>query len=270
MGFWDNLGSVLSGVGSVASAGYGIYSGIQAGNLAGQYYDLAANAANQQYAMSQEDRDRYLELYGGLEEKMAQEAETRWDANTAYRDMQDAYNQEMLTQLKGEYLPTMQSMWDEANAAPDYASAMGRASSDVTQAYNKAQQENTRTLGRYGVNAGSGMALAANRELMNSKAIADAAARTGAYTAEQTDAWNKKAAMLNAASGLSPISTQTTTPNTSLLTSSAASLGNASSTYQNLAGVAANASTGAWAGGIYGLNQSGIKDVISGIKGFTS
>lgn len=63
--------------------------------------------------------------------------------------------------------------------ADDYATAEGRASNDVTMAFNKGEEANRIRLGRYGMNPNSSGFSAANRAFDANRAAAQAAAMTG-------------------------------------------------------------------------------------------
>jgi len=144
-------------------------------------------AAKAQADLAKESFDFYKTTYqNDLLPIMRRDLDLRQDLQTrglGLMDRQQKIADEQWDLYKGTYQPVEQKA---AQEAMDYDSdanvnrRMGIAAADVNQQFSNAQQQNARSLARYGVNPNSSVFARENAKLMTNQALASAGAQTGA------------------------------------------------------------------------------------------
>lgn len=164
-----------------------------------------------------------------MRKQLALQKESLAFAKTRYNEAQALYGE------------TRQKLVDAANegVSADLQGVTDRASADVAQSFQKAQEETDRNLSRYGINPNSGRAMAAKA----GTGVAKAAAESGLINASRRDekryadetTWNRRAFV--GQMGANEINAANQGVN-SAFSSSINALGDASSTMQNSANAA--------------------------------
>lgn len=144
-------------------------------------------AAKMQAKLAQDSFDFYKTTFqNDLLPLMQKDAQLREELGTRQLDIMDRQQNmadEQMALYKDTYLPTeQQAVRDAANydSEANINRRMGIASANVNQQFSNAQQQNARSLARYGVNPNSSVFARENAKLMSEQALASAGAQTGA------------------------------------------------------------------------------------------
>lgn len=158
-----------------------------AGGSAPKPDPAVGQAALMQAQLAKDSFDFYKTTFeNDLRPMMQKDLALREDLQTrglAIMEKQQGIADEQWNLYKDTYQPVEQKA---AQEAMDYDSdsnvnrRMGIASANVTQQFSNAQQQNARSLARYGVNPNSSVFARENAKLMSNQALAAAGAQTGA------------------------------------------------------------------------------------------
>jgi len=144
-------------------------------------------AARMQAQLANESFNFYKTTYeNDLKPMMLKDLALREELQTrglGIMDRQQAIADEQWALYKDTYKPVEEKAAQEAmsyDSAENVNRRMGIASANVNQQFSNAQQQNARTLARYGVNPNSSAFARENARLMSDQALAAAGAQTGA------------------------------------------------------------------------------------------
>lgn len=263
MGFFDALDSVLGAVGqvgSIASAGYNIYSGINNANAAGDYYDTLAGTAELQDKIAKEQwavSKPLMEKQGVLS---GLEMDTAISRAPAILSAQYDLYRESLTQqgldmdLYGQTRGILNKFFAESENGIKPQTEMNRAGLAVENAMAGAQGQLSRSLARRGIALGGDQAVDATNQSLINKALGKAAARNEAWRSAKETNYNRLANATNVRAGMGATVSQPTTPQISL-GSPAASLAASAATTNQLAQGASQAASAAFNDAGYTLTR---------------
>jgi hypothetical protein len=224
----------MGAIAGAAVAAVGVISSSNSANAANATakdgMKMQKNIAGRQLDMADEQYDRYLDLYGDLEKGIVYEAQ------------------------KGV----------------DYEEAVGTASADVAQAFDKSHEIAKRDLTRYGMDPSSGRFAELESDYTNNRALAEVGARNMARQQVDDESWAKQLTAMNLGKGLPSDAAN-------MMNSAASGYGNYTAQMNNMANqYSQSASKGMqafgssmnnvdWGGG-YGMseNMSGMDGVNSG------
>lgn len=278
MGFFDDISSAIGGVSSflnspavtgttnLLSAGYDIYSGIQASNRAEQLQNRALDLANRQYAMSQAEADKLAKLYYPIEQTQAQYSLEDLKALRPLQLAQQAYGLErgqqdiaMARQLDPYIDKAQESVVKRLSEGEDVLASRMReqATTDVQAAFDRSRAQNVRQMASYGVNPMSGAFQDYSTKQAQAQALALAGARTQASRLAEDTSLSRQSQAMGLRAGI-PLPQVQSTP-TSTPGQVASSLASAAGTVAGLAGQANTQAYQHMVGSQYAL--SNLKDI---------
>lgn len=185
--------SLIGGVASLAGAGAGLYSAISSSNTASNLSDAYLQGTNDTSAMAKEQWNQWKSTYLPLEERKVEVAMSDIDKTEEYKPKYWEEVDRNLTMFRG----IEDSIVQDAEQGVDGQELADKASTDVQQAFDTARDAEGRSLTRMGVNPNSGRYAAFSDREKNSRALAEAGARTQAFRDADTLTDQKRAAAMN-------------------------------------------------------------------------
>lgn len=260
-GFFDALDSVLGAVGqvgSIASAGYNIYSGINNANAAGDYYDTLAGTAELQDKIAKEQwaiNKPLMQKQGTLSGLEMDAAISR--APAILSAQYDLYSKGLAQQgldmdLYGQTRGILNKFFDESENGINPQTEMNRSGLAVENAMAGAQGQLSRSLSRRGIQLGGDQAVDATNQALINKALGKAAARNEAWRSAKETNYSRLGNAANVRSGMGATVTAPKTPQINL-GNPAASLAASAATTNQLAQGASQAASAAFNSAGYDL-----------------
>jgi len=189
----------------------------------------------------------------GQANKMARKAGKQYEQAGEQYDLLGGYADDWMSRYDELYAPIEQGLAEQVQAGPDYEGVGGRAATDTTLAYDRAQQGEQRRLQRYGIDPSMGRGQTGS-EL--DRARTEVMAKNRAYDREEDKDWARKMTFTQMGRGLEA--------------GAAGIREGIAGGRQNMGGsyMGASADAGARAGSLYGMAGGALSTMINQMPSF--